>query len=184
MSKQFVKPDWDSYFMAMAFVVCQRSIDPDTKHGCVVVDKDHSILSIGYNSPPRGCVDEEIPLTRPEKYSFFEHAESNAIINAARVGIPLIGSTFYVTGHPCTKCFSQILNVGAKRIIYGPVKSPSVNEQRFKEIEILMKNQDLILEEYDQSNLNIKFLLIDSFLYFCDREGREETKISNVEIEE
>jgi len=141
------RPLWDDYFIALTFMVAQRSLDKHTKCGCVVVDKGRSILTTGYNSPPRGCDDSIIPLERPDKYNFMEHSESNAIINAARMGVSLIGSTFYVTGPPCHMCFAKILSVGAKKIIYGPGKHSSYE----KEIEIIAKmkkGQDIEIKEY------------------------------------
>lgn len=113
------KPSWDEYFMDMTYFVAQRSIDESTKCGCVIVSDDHSVLSLGYNNPPRDCLDHMIPTTRPEKYPYMVHAEENAILNAARHGIPLKNSTFYITGMPCSRCFRGIINVGAKEAIYG-----------------------------------------------------------------
>lgn len=106
--------------MTMCFLVAQRSLDPDTKHGAVAVDKNHSVLSIGYNSPPRGCKDQDIPLTRPEKYPYFLHSEENLIVNAARNGIRLDGAKLYITGHPCVVCLRQIINAGFSEVVYGP----------------------------------------------------------------
>lgn len=134
-----MRTSWDDWFMTLCAVIAQRSLDEHTKHGCVVIDSDRTILSIGYNSPPRGCVDEMIPLTRPEKYAFMEHSESNAIINAARTGTCLKGSTFYITGHPCHECFRKILNVGAKAIVYGPVGSHCIDDESMKAIEIMSR---------------------------------------------
>ena len=124
---KFGRPNFDLWFMTLSFIVSQRSLDPDTKHGTVVVDGSNSILSVGYNSPPRGCVDELVPLTRPEKYLWMAHSEINAISNAASSGIALNGSTFYVTGPPCAACFRSILNTGAKRLVYGPIQAKVVN---------------------------------------------------------
>jgi len=116
-----LRPSWDSWFMTMCFVVSQRSLDKTTKHGCVVVNNDHSILSVGYNSPPRGCIDDAIPQDRPIKYHYMVHAEANAIANAASMGTSLKGSTFYITGPPCCNCFASIINTGAAKIIHGPI---------------------------------------------------------------
>jgi dCMP deaminase len=124
------RPDWDTWFMTLAFVVSQRSLDKATKHGCVVVDgNSRAILSVGYNSPPRGCVDSNIPLNRPDKYLFMEHSESNAITNAARCGISLEGSVFYVTGPPCHDCFRKIINVGAIKLVQGPILHKRTEDQ-------------------------------------------------------
>jgi dCMP deaminase len=113
----FNRPDWDSYFMSIAFVAAMRSIDPSTKHGCVIT-KNKKILSIGYNGPPRGLNDEMIPLTRPEKYPFMTHAEENAILNS---DVSMEDSVVYITGWPCHKCFRMLIQKGVSEIIYGPI---------------------------------------------------------------
>lgn len=149
----FGRPSFDLWFMTLSFLVSQRSLDPNTKHGCVVVDDSNTILSVGYNSPPRGCVDEEIPLTRPEKYMYMAHAEINAITNAARSGVALNNSTFYVTGPPCAVCFRSILNSGAKRLVYGPIKAQCFIGDGPSEDEIakeqMLKGRDFSLEYFD-----------------------------------
>ena len=107
--------DWNTLWTAFAFMVSQRSIDPNTKHGCVIVDKDNRLISVGYNSFPRNCWDESLPLSRPQKYSVIIHAETNAIINAQR---NIENSIVYLTGFPCSNCFGNMLNAGIKKIIY------------------------------------------------------------------
>ncbi len=107
----------DDYFMSIAKVCTTRSLDPSTKHGCVAVSNAGNILSTGYNGPPRNVDDDEIPLTRPEKYTYMEHAERNCIYNAARVGTPLDGCIFYVTGMSCVDCMRGMYQAGASEII-------------------------------------------------------------------
>jgi dCMP deaminase len=145
------RPSWTEYFMSMAFLIAQRSIDP-TKHGVVVVAQDNTILSVGYNSPPRGCHDEIVPLTRPLKYYYMSHAEINAIANAARNGICLQGATFYITGHPCAACFRSIINVGAKKIIYGPVQSVCIVEDEMQAIQDMNSSGQIEIVSYDMKN--------------------------------
>lgn len=124
---EFDRVRWNTFFMSMAVLVSQRSIDPMTKHGCVVTDDDHTVLSLGYNGPPRKCKDSDVPLTRPAKYEWIIHSESAAIINAARLGVSLKNSTFYVTGIPCSRCLGEIISVGAKRVYCGSIFSNSVD---------------------------------------------------------
>jgi dCMP deaminase len=123
------KPAWNDWFMSLCLVIAQRSIDPSTKHGCIAIDKDCTILSIGYNGPPRDCEDNLIPKERPEKYDYFLHSEENAIINAARTGISLKDSIFYITGHPCHRCYAQMKSVGVSTIFYGEVGSQCLDTQ-------------------------------------------------------
>ncbi len=134
------RPSWDSWFMTMCFIVSQRSLDKHTKCGCVVVDSSRSILCVGYNSPPRGCPDSTIPLDRPLKYNYMAHSEANAIANAASTGTSLKGSTFYITGPPCCGCFAAIVNVGAVKIIQGPILHQR-NQDEINAIELMNSNK-------------------------------------------
>ena len=86
--------NWIEYFRNIAHQVKLKSKDNNTQIGAVIVGKDNEILSTGYNSFPRG-INDLIPSRqeRPEKYYWFEHAERNAIYNAARIGVSTKGST-------------------------------------------------------------------------------------------
>lgn len=137
---------WDDYFISMCFLVSQRSLDPHTKHGCVAVDKNHSILGCGYNSPPRGCDDTKVPLTRPEKYKWFVHSEANLVANAARNGIKLDGATIYITGFPCIECLRLIINTGISEIVYGPKNSVmNLDEDTARE---MLKNKNINIRQH------------------------------------
>lgn len=45
------------------------------------------------------------------------HAEQNAIIQAATLGVSIEGSTIYVTHQPCVVCAKMIINAGITRIV-------------------------------------------------------------------
>lgn len=142
------RPNWDQWLLSLCFVIAERSLDPSTKHGCVVASNDKTILSVGFNGPPRGINDSLVPLTRPEKYDWFIHSEEAAIINAARHGVDLNGSTFYITGKPCERCFGKMISVGAKRIIHGPITSACVDTKSNDIISKLNSNNIIELIEY------------------------------------
>jgi dCMP deaminase len=110
-------PSWDKYFMDMLPLIAARSKDPNTKTGCLIVGPDHEIRTTGYNSFPRH-IHDSVPerLERPEKYFWIEHAERNAIYNAARVGIPLVGCTLYLNWLSCMDCARAIIQVGIVRV--------------------------------------------------------------------
>jgi dCMP deaminase len=110
--------DWSEYFLGIAEQVKLKSKDESTQIGAVIVGKDKEILSTGYNSFPRGLNDNlKERQERPEKYFYFEHAERNAIYNAARVGIPINDSEIYLTaGVPCCDCARGIINSGIKKV--------------------------------------------------------------------
>lgn len=109
---------WDSYFMEMALHAAKLSKDTSTKLGCVIVGPDREVRSTGYNSPPRGVNDDVLERhERPLKYKFFEHAERNAVYNAARVGIPIKGCTLYCAWPPCTDCARAIIQAGIVEVV-------------------------------------------------------------------
>lgn len=147
------RPTWNYFFISLAFVVSQRSLDESTKHGAIVVAEDNTILSVGYNGPPRGCDDENVPQERPEKYLWFLHAEEAAIVNAAKSGICLNNSIFYITGEPCAMCVRKIINVGAKKIIYGGVSAICVNKEDRKAIKQMLKGRDIEFIKIDNKNI-------------------------------
>jgi len=109
----------DKAFMADARGFAERhSKDRSTKVGCLVLGPGNEPLSWGYNGFPRGADDnKEERHERPLKYLWAEHAERNAIYNAARSGIKLLGSRMYVTSLcPCPDCARAIIQSGINKI--------------------------------------------------------------------
>ncbi|TKJ30861.1 MAG: cytidine deaminase [Chloroflexi bacterium B3_Chlor] len=118
-----MRPSWDEYFISIAQVVASRSVCLRHKIGAMIVDDDKQILSTGYNGPPRGmrhcadraaCIREKggIASGMQQEYCFGLHAEQNTIVQAAREGIRLLGSTLYCTYKPCSLCARMIVNAG------------------------------------------------------------------------
>jgi dCMP deaminase len=126
--------EWVEYFLGIAEQVKLKSKDESTQIGAVIVGKDNEILSTGYNSFPRGLNDNKPERQeRPEKYFWMEHAERNAIYNAARVGTPLKNSTIYLTsGLPCTDCARAIINTGIKKVFCKRVCT-TTNKEKWDE---------------------------------------------------
>ena len=110
--------NWVEYFLGIAEQVKLKSKDQSTQIGAVIVGMDNEVLSTGYNSFPRGLDDSLTERQeRPEKYFWIEHAERNAIYNAARIGVSLKNSTIYLTsGLPCMDCARGIVNSGIKEV--------------------------------------------------------------------
>jgi dCMP deaminase len=110
---------WEQYFRSIANQVRLKSKDENTQIGAVIVGSDNEIVSTGYNSFPRGIDDNvDSRQERPEKYFWFEHAERNALYNAARIGVSTKGCTMYLTcGIPCADCARGIINSGISKIV-------------------------------------------------------------------
>jgi dCMP deaminase len=110
---------WDIRFLELAKHISGWSKDPSTKVGCVVVGEDREIRSTGFNGFPRGISDDNERLTdREQKYPLICHAEENAIMHAARIGVALKGSTAFVTWPPCSRCARSLIQAGIREIVY------------------------------------------------------------------
>ena len=110
---------WDLRFIGLAQHISTWSKDPSTKVGCVVVGEDREIRSTGFNGFPRGINDDEERLMdREKKYPMICHAEKNAIMHAARIGVSLKDSTAYVTWPPCSRCARSLIQAGIREIVY------------------------------------------------------------------
>jgi len=94
-----------------------------------VIVKDKRIMTTGYNGAPQGlrtCKERgeclrrkmEIPSGTRAEVCYAIHAEQNAILQAAKLGIAIDGATLYCTHQPCSVCAKMIVNVGIKRVVY------------------------------------------------------------------
>lgn len=131
------KISWDDYFMRLAHMVATRSPDPSTKHGCVIINKNHEIISMGYNGPPANIDDSKVPLTRPDKYDWMIHSEENALMYAKE---SLDGATVYITGFPCSGCMRKLIQKRVGTIIYGDVQSKCADEKNQKIVQNMIES--------------------------------------------
>jgi dCMP deaminase len=162
------RPEWDDYYLAMAFLVSQRSLDPRTKHGTVLVSKDNRPLATGYNGPLKGIDDETVPLESPAKYYYFLHSEENALLSYSGSHADVQGATAYVTGEPCHKCLRMMIQRGITRVCHGHVGSVMLaeadpEEKRCKEA---MVQQSGIQVERHYNPLAIRALLLQTVSWF------------------
>jgi len=174
-----VSSAWDSYFHNICVAVASKSPCLSRKIGAILV-KDHSIISTGYNGPPRGIphcgqprlssdkvlsieimkvmkeltrkrVDTECPrklLGYPSGTHMelcpAQHAEANAISNAARIGAPVLGSTLYMNCViPCKNCFGALINAGIVEIVVDDTKTYDIYTQ------YLIDNSSIKIREFN-----------------------------------
>ncbi|MFA5932373.1 MAG: cytidine/deoxycytidylate deaminase family protein [Candidatus Paceibacterota bacterium] len=135
------RPSWDEYFIEMATLVSSRGTCDRAYVGAVIV-KDKRLLATGYNGAPVGLphcseVGHEIHTIVNEDGTTSEHcirtthAETNAIANAARFGVPIAEATMYCTHMPCYACAKILINAGIKRFV---AKNDYHASKRSKEI--------------------------------------------------
>jgi hypothetical protein len=88
---------WHDHFLRLCINHAQKSKDPNTRVGALIVDRDRDIVAHGLNEFPRGIADTDGRWNdREEKLRLVVHAECNAICAAAMAGARVLGSTLYL----------------------------------------------------------------------------------------
>lgn len=137
MSKRISK---HQYYLNIAEEVSKRSTCISLNWGCLIV-KDDQIISTGYNGAPRKtkdclelgyCLRRKLGIPSGTQYETCRsvHGEQNALINAARAGVSLLGADMYLVGrkglkgdnglaksYPCFICKKMVINAGIGRLI-------------------------------------------------------------------
>lgn len=142
------RPSWDEYFMTLASEVATRTTCLRRGVGAVVV-KDRRILATGYNGVPTGlahcsetgCLRQQLGVPSGQRHEICRglHAEQNAIIQAARYGTNIAGSSIYITTQPCVVCAKMIINAGIEEIVYKDPYDDELSLSMLKESGIKMR---------------------------------------------
>lgn len=110
----------DLYYMTEAYAAAAGSKDRRKWVGACIVGPDGEIVSKGLNGFPRGFPhdgDDRYHDDPALKDVLSEHAERNAIYNAARIGVSCKGCTMFATFHPCHECARAIIQAGIKEVV-------------------------------------------------------------------
>ena len=147
---------WDERFMNLAETVAGwSSCFQENRHVGAVAVRDKRILTTGYNGAPAGiasCAERGECLRRVKNIAsgtmqevcYAVHAEQNAIIQAAKLGVSLEGATMYVTHQPCVICTRMIINSGIKKVIYKNGYPDAFALELFKQSDVeIIKYSDL-----------------------------------------
>lgn len=134
------RPSKDEYYLSIADEMTKRSTCLGYRVAAIIV-RDDQIVSAGYSGAPRKtkdciergfCIRRKFGIVSGTRYEFCRsvHAEQNAIINAARAGVSLLGGDMYIFGYkshnnqreltgvlPCYICKKMIINAGLNRVI-------------------------------------------------------------------
>lgn len=146
------RPSWDDYFMQIAHQVAQRATCLRRKVGAVLV-LDKRIIATGYNGGPSGlahcldigCLREQLGIPSGQQHELCRgiHAEQNAIIQAARYGLPMDGSVLYCTTQPCTQCTKMLLNAGVTEIVFSEGYPDGLAKELLDESGISVRRLDI-----------------------------------------
>lgn len=124
----------------------------ERKVGAVIV-KDKRVMTTGYNGAPAGvstCVERGeclrkklgIPSGTRHEMCYAVHAEQNAIIQAAKLGVSIDGATLYCTHQPCSVCAKMIINAGIRRVVYQEGYPDSFSLDIFEEAKVQLERFD------------------------------------------
>ena len=92
--------------MGVALLAAMRSKDPNTQVGACIVDRNHVILSTGYNGFPKGCSDDDFPWERTGEDTKYSG------------GKDLRNAVLYVSLFPCNECAKAIIQSGISEVVY------------------------------------------------------------------
>lgn len=169
----------DEYYLKIAQTVGIKSNCLMVGHGAIIV-KDDQIISTGYVGSPRKtldcaklgfCIRRKKQVKSGTGYEMCRsvHAEMNAIINAARAGVSLLGADMFlsaskrnedvfepVNAYPCILCKKMIINAGINRFIgnseKGGIKIYKVSDwiKDWETLEDLEKDRDQYFIDYNK----------------------------------
>ena len=159
--EKYIRPTWDEYFMEIAGVVGKRATCDRGRSGCVIV-RDKQILVTGYVGSPKGMphcdeVGHQMKSVTHEDGHTSQHcmrtahAEQNAIVQAAKLGIAIDGGTLYCKMTPCATCGKMIINAGIKRVVCEKrYHAGAESEEMFRQVGIELHYFDESIEQYDK----------------------------------
>jgi dCMP deaminase len=158
MSK-YERPSWDEYFLKLCEIVGSRGTCDRGRSGSVIVRERH-ILTTGYVGSPAGLphcdeVGHEMSTTTHDTGEQSQHcirtahAEQNAIVQSAKLGVALEGATIYVHMTPCYTCAKMIINAGIKRVVCAKDYHASTRSKEiFKLAGVELEIMDQVVESY------------------------------------
>jgi dCMP deaminase len=149
---QLPRPTWDEYFMNIAKTVAKRATCDRGRTGSVIV-KNKQILTTGYVGSPKGIphcdeIGHELQEVvgedgKPRMHCIrTTHAEQNALMQAAKHGIPVDGATAYMIMEPCYACAKMLVNAGIVRVVadkryHGAAKTRDLLKKADVALEVL-----------------------------------------------
>jgi dCMP deaminase len=134
------RPSWDEYFLKLAMLASERATCPRMHCGCVLA-RDRFVLATGYNGSLPGTphCDTDGCIVVNDHCVRTNHAEINAICQAAHHGVDLSGAIAYVTNMPCTACAKALIAAGIGRVVVFSDFHDTLAERFFAESRVLLE---------------------------------------------
>jgi dCMP deaminase len=168
------RPDKFQHFLNRAMVAAERGTCMRRRIGAVIV-RDGVEVSSGYVGSPRGtehcidvgrCLRKELGIPPGVRYELCRsvHAEQNAIINAARTGVSIVGGEMYISSErvkgqydeksgemskiygPCMICNKMILNAGIEAV-HMQEEGVGVMSYRLEDLKRMLSDEEEALRK-------------------------------------
>lgn len=145
--------------MEIARAVASRATCDRGRSGSVIA-RDKQILVTGYVGSPKGLphcdeVGHQMKTTTHEDGHQSQHcvrtthAEQNAIVQAAKLGVAIDGGTLYCKMTPCSVCAKMIINAGLTRVVCEKrYHAGGESEEMFRQVDIELHYFDDSVEQY------------------------------------
>jgi dCMP deaminase len=120
-NKIYERPSIARQLMAVAHVWSARATCPRKRVGAVIAVSPSHIVTTGFNGSLAGerhCDDVGCDMEDGHCVRTV-HAEANAILQAAKLGISVEGATLYTTAYPCWPCFKMLVSAGIKGVVFA-----------------------------------------------------------------
>lgn len=141
-------------YLRNSYCLATQSRDNSNQNGATLVSLDGEIIGTGVNNFPPGVkFTTERSIERPMKYSYFEHAERNAIYAAARAGKEVFGSTMYCFWAACSDCARSLICSGVRTlVVHKPRMSmtPARWHNNIEEALGMLKESGVTVQYYEK----------------------------------
>ena len=167
--------------MNIAEAVSAKSKDPSSKMGCVIVDKNKRVVSLGYNGMIQGADESKMTLSeRPMKYYFVIHSEMNAVLFSHQ---DLTGCTIYNRVATCENCLKYCLQAGIKRFVYRELRVHSYSTDPKKSMTNIETDEAVVrllasMPEVETLNMTNGKTYIEDILDSYEKDSKEYKRLA------
>ena len=121
---QGIEKEQSYRLITLAKFLAERTDDPKTGVGAVIINKKKEIVGLGWNGFPSKALYGEFPRASDKdkdapdkKYPYSIHSEQNALLMRNTKNIE--GGTLFVTKTPCDECTTLLEMMGIETVILG-----------------------------------------------------------------
>ena len=126
-----------THFHNRALAIAAQSHDEETKVAAILINPETgAVMAEGYNGFIRGANDKVLPTTRPDKYDYIVHAETNLLCNSVRSGVKTDKCIVYCTLSPCVKCVRMLWQAGISSFYFKDKYSDFDQSKNMKDLRI------------------------------------------------